>query len=151
MTRARDELVLSHAADYGGARARRVSPFVLEALDLPAAAGVPGAGARGRRRRSSASRRSRPSAPTRIAPEGPITEPLSLSFYQIDDYLTCPLKYKYAHVLRVPLAPHHAIIYGAALHKAVQLFHHRHAKGHVMTRGRARRGRSTRPGRTRGS
>ena len=46
MTRARDELVLSHAADYGGARARRVSPFVLEALDLPTAAGVPGAGAR---------------------------------------------------------------------------------------------------------
>ena len=42
MTRARDELVLCHAADYGGARARRVSPFVLEALDLPAAAGVPG-------------------------------------------------------------------------------------------------------------
>ncbi len=46
MTRARDELILSHAADYGGARARRVSPFVLEALDLPSAAGVPGAGAR---------------------------------------------------------------------------------------------------------
>ena len=42
MTRARDELLLSHAADYGGARARRVSPFVLEALDLPAAAGVAG-------------------------------------------------------------------------------------------------------------
>ena len=61
------------------------------------------------------------------------TEPLSLSFYQIDDYLTCPLKYKYAHVLRVPLAPHHAIIYGAALHKAVQLFHQRHARGHVMS------------------
>ena len=47
MTRARDELILSHAADYGGARARRVSPFVLEALDLPAAAGVPGRGAAG--------------------------------------------------------------------------------------------------------
>ena len=64
---------------------------------------------------------------------GPITEPLSLSFYQVDDYLTCPLKYKYAHVLRVPLAPHHAIVYGAALHKAVQLFHHRHARGQVMS------------------
>ena len=36
-------------------------------------------------------------------------------------------------MLRVPLAPHHAIVYGAALHKAVQLFHHRHARGHVMT------------------
>jgi DNA helicase-2/ATP-dependent DNA helicase PcrA len=67
------------------------------------------------------------------APQSPITEPLSLSFYQIDDYLTCPLKYKYAHVLRVPLAPHHAIIYGSALHKAVQLFHNRQARGVVMT------------------
>ena len=37
MTRARDTLILSHAADYGGARARRISPFVLEALDLPIA------------------------------------------------------------------------------------------------------------------
>src|SRR5580765_3908670 len=30
MTRARDELILSHAADYGGGVARRLSPFVLE-------------------------------------------------------------------------------------------------------------------------
>ena len=45
MTRARDELVLSHAADYGGGVARRLSPFVLEALDLPPQAAVPGAGA----------------------------------------------------------------------------------------------------------
>ena len=132
MTRARDELILSHAADYGGARARRVSPFVLEALDLPVAAGVPGAG---RRTTTPAERLATFETPTAnpVAADGPITEPLSLSFYQIDDYLTCPLKYKYAHVLRVPLAPHHAIVYGAALHKAVQLFHSRHAKGHVMT------------------
>src|SRR6185369_4819515 len=44
MTRARDELILSHAAETAGGRARRVSPFVLEALDLPQAAGRPGAG-----------------------------------------------------------------------------------------------------------
>ncbi|TFG68020.1 MAG: ATP-dependent helicase, partial [Thermomicrobiales bacterium] len=132
MTRARDELILSHAADYGGARARRVSPFVLEALDLSADSETPGSGAR----------RSTPQeslatfgagASTAPVPAGPIREPLTLSYYQIDDYLTCPLKYKYAHVLRVPLAPHHAIVYGAALHKAVQLFHNRHAKGHVMS------------------
>jgi DNA helicase-2/ATP-dependent DNA helicase PcrA len=132
MTRARDELILSHAADYGGARARRVSPFVLEALDLPAAAGMPGAGARATTPIERLATFGSAVTPA-IGPEGPITDPLSLSFYQVDDYLTCPLKYKYAHVLRVPLAPHHAIIYGAALHKAVQLFHHRHARGHVMT------------------
>lgn len=132
MTRARDELVLSHAADYGGARARRVSPFVLEALDLPAGSGVPGAGARTSTPVERLSGFEAAAVPAGV-PVGPITEPLSLSFYQIDDYLTCPLKFKYAHVLRVPLAPHHAIIYGSALHKAVQLFHNRHAKGQVLS------------------
>ena len=98
MTRARDELILSHAADYGGARARRVSPFVLEALDLPAAAGRARAPARAasRRRWSGWRRSTAAAAPARAPLRGPIDEPLSLSFYQVDDYLTCPLKYKYA-------------------------------------------------------
>jgi ATP-dependent DNA helicase UvrD/PcrA len=132
MTRARDELILSHAADYGGARARRVSPFVLEALDLPATAGTPGGGVASR----TATERLatfEASATRPEPPRGPIVDPLSLSFGQIDDYLTCPLKYKYGHVLRIPLAPHHALVYGAALHRAVQLFHQRHARGHVMS------------------
>ncbi len=131
MTRARDELILSHAADYGGARARRVSPFVLEALDLPVAAGAPGSGAKAA---SSLERLAahEPTVPVEPAAALPSDEPLLLSFYAIDSYLTCPLKYKYGHVLRVPVAPHHAMIYGSALHKAVQEFHRRHARGDVM-------------------
>src|SRR5207249_8648425 len=35
MTRARDALYLTSARDYGGRSARKVSQFVLEALDLP--------------------------------------------------------------------------------------------------------------------
>jgi DNA helicase-2/ATP-dependent DNA helicase PcrA len=124
--------LLTHAADYGGARARRVSPFVLEALDLPSAAGVAGAGAAESTPLDRLAAFAGAAEPAEAA-RGPIEEPLSLSFYQVDDYLTCPLKYKYAHVLRVPLAPHHALIYGAALHKAVQVFHHRHARGQVMS------------------
>jgi DNA helicase-2/ATP-dependent DNA helicase PcrA len=132
MTRARDELVLSHAADYGGQRARRVSPFVLEALDLPVAAGVAGAGARSATplERLEGLKRTEAAGPAR---RGQTDDPLSLSFYAVDDYLTCPLKYKYAHLLRVPLAPHHSIIYGSALHAAVSEFHRRHARGDVMT------------------
>jgi len=132
MTRARDELMLTHALDYGGKRARRVSPFVLEALDLPAGS-------------APAARTTSPLE--RLAPfEGPpaeapavrgrsdgTVEPLVLSFYQVDDYLTCPLKYKYVHVMRVPSAPHHALVYGSALHQAVQEFHRRHARGEVMS------------------
>jgi DNA helicase-2/ATP-dependent DNA helicase PcrA len=133
MTRARDELVLCHASDYGGRRTRRVSQFVLEALDLPATAAT-GAAADAAahsplERLVAFEPRTEPVEPGREPVEGP----LSLSFYQVDDYLTCPLKYKYVHVLRVPIAPHHAIVYGSALHKAVQEFHRLHPRGHVMS------------------
>jgi DNA helicase-2/ATP-dependent DNA helicase PcrA len=135
MTRARDELILTHAVDYGGRRARRVSQFVLEALDLPASAATaldPSAGgtANSPMERLAAFEPNVPATePGRDEVEGPLT----LSFYQVDDYLTCPLKYKYVHVLRVPIAPHHSIVYGSALHQAVQEFHRRGAKGYVMS------------------
>jgi ATP-dependent DNA helicase UvrD/PcrA len=132
MTRARDELILSHAADYGGARARRVSPFVLEALDLPIAASTRGSGAHVVRPVERLAAFGQPAAPA-VAAADDSDEPLTLSFYAIDDYLTCPLKFKYGHVLRVPVAPHHALIYGSALHKAVQEFHRLEARGQVMT------------------
>ena len=136
MTRARDELVLTHAADYGGKRSRRVSQFVLEALDLAASAAV-GAAAdvaahSPLERLSAFEPKAEPVGPGKPSRD-PVEGPLSLSFYQVDDYLTCPLKYKYVHVLRVPIAPHHAIVYGSALHKAVQEFHRLGARGQTMS------------------
>jgi DNA helicase-2/ATP-dependent DNA helicase PcrA len=130
MTRARDELLLSHALDYGGKRTRRVSPFVLEALDLPA--GV----APATRRADPLERLGGFEAPAAAEPapaSGSSSEPLVLSFYQVDAYLACPLRYRYAHVVRVPTAPNHAIVYGSALHLAVSDFHKRHARGVVMS------------------
>ena len=47
---------------------------------------------------------------------------LRLSFRQVDDYETCPLKYRYVHVLRVPLLTHHRVVYGSAVHQAVQQY-----------------------------
>ncbi len=131
MTRARDELVLSHAADYGGIGTRRVSPFVLEALDLTPAAVEPKIRAATAMDRIGAIGERQPQPTT--APRGPVTEPLTLSFSAIDDYLSCPLKYKLGHVVRVPVPPHHAMIYGSALHRAVQEFHRWHARGDVMS------------------
>jgi DNA helicase-2/ATP-dependent DNA helicase PcrA len=131
MTRARDELVLSHAADYGGAGSRRVSPFVLEAMDLPSTAVDPPVRATKALDRIDAIGEAAP-VPS-PAPRGAIDEPLTLSFSAIDAYLTCPLKFKLGHVLRVPVPPHHAMVYGAALHRAVQEFHRRHGRGEVMT------------------
>ena len=49
-----------------------------------------------------------------------------LSYRQVDDYETCPLKYRYVHVLRVPLLTHHGLVYGHAVHEAVRaMFEHR--------------------------
>jgi len=132
MTRARDELILSHSAESASGRARRVSPFVLEALDLPQAAGRPGAGgtAVSPLDRLAALEAAPPAAePDRSAVVGP----LLLSHSSIDAYLTCPLKYKYGQVLRVPTSPHHSLIYGSALHQAVQEFHRAHARGRVLS------------------
>jgi DNA helicase-2/ATP-dependent DNA helicase PcrA len=115
MTRAKKELYLTSAADYGGKRTRKVSRFVLEALDI-----LP---------KNIAALKKPPLAQIELfAPGEPVipreikNEIISLSHYQIDDYLTCPLKYKYIHVLRVPLLPNHQIVYGLALHRAVQAY-----------------------------
>jgi len=117
MTRAKDELVLTSAGDYGTAKPRKLSRFVVEALDLPSPRPL--------------SRRTAPlEALAREAPEPepkppvegeiPEDELLRLSYRQIDDYETCPLKYRYLHVLRVPLLAHHAVLYGHAVHEAVR-------------------------------
>lgn len=122
MTRAKEELILSWAQDYGGRRTRRMSQFVGEALDLPPAATV---------------EMLRPSAVEQLARHERTAEtpgvarprfgdrPLSLSFYQVNDYLDCPAKYRYAHVIRIPTPPSHPLVYGRALHAAVQAFHRR--------------------------
>ncbi len=134
MTRARDELILSHAAESPGGRARRISPFVVEALDLPTAA-LTG-------QQVSSVHASAPvdrivvadSPPELPEPERiPIEGPLMLSHSAIDDYLTCPLRYKYRQVVRVPTTPHHSMVYGAALHQAVQEFHRSQARGKPLT------------------
>jgi superfamily I DNA/RNA helicase/CRISPR/Cas system-associated exonuclease Cas4 (RecB family) len=115
LTRARDEVILSHAVlGARGGRRRRPSGFLAEALgrpvdelDLPT--GQVGLVA--------------PAAPAAIV--GPMrsarrpSEPLSLSFTQVDDYLSCPRKYHLRHLTRVPAPAHHALIFGNALHQAV--------------------------------
>jgi DNA helicase-2/ATP-dependent DNA helicase PcrA len=119
MTRARERLYLTSAADYGGSRPRKVSRFVVEALDLPSPRALP--------RRTSAlqalARHRPPPGPAGPAEvPGPEDGTLHLSFRQLDDYETCPLKYRYVHRLRVPLLAHHRVVYGSAVHQAVQAY-----------------------------
>jgi DNA helicase-2/ATP-dependent DNA helicase PcrA len=126
MTRAMDELVMTSASDYGTARARKLSRFVVEALDLPSP--------RPQSRRTTplealAREAPAPPSPPPVELEIPDDELLRLSYRQIDDYETCPLKYRYLHVLRVPLLAHHAVVYGHAVHEAVRRHFERRLAG----------------------
>jgi DNA helicase-2/ATP-dependent DNA helicase PcrA len=135
MTRAKEELFLMSAQDYGGKRPRKPSLFVSEALDLPPAAikvlkGSP---------IKTISRHGKP--PTRTSSEEKTEEPflipssatsmLSLSHQKIDDYLTCPKKYRYIHILKVPIRQHHTVIYGHAIHQAIRHYHMTRLAGEV--------------------
>lgn len=129
MTRAKKELYFASARDCGGKRPRKISQFIMEALDLSKADVVPNkvssleviernaspAGKKGQREETI-----------------PPTEILTLSYRRIDDYLTCPLKYKYVHIIRVPIMQHHAVVYGSALHEAVQKYYRRRLSGEKM-------------------
>lgn len=116
MTRAKEKLYLTSALDYGGQRMRRISQFVVEALGK----GI----TEKEKRKASAQEAIERFAPAQEQPAVlsagvPQSGFLNLSFYQIDDYLTCPLKYKYVHILRVPIMEHHTVVYGRAMHEAV--------------------------------
>jgi CRISPR/Cas system-associated exonuclease Cas4 (RecB family) len=71
------------------------------------------------------------STAARTAPSGPLT----LSFTQVDDYLTCPRKYHLRHVVGVPTPPHHALVLGNALHQAVAVANEASLKGRAVAVG----------------
>jgi DNA helicase-2/ATP-dependent DNA helicase PcrA len=128
MTRARDELWLSHhSSGPGGRGARRPSQFIPEALDAPVTRStvhvvpvldsIP--------------------APMKVAPQPPSARRAgprpSFSFSQLEDYLDCPERYRLRHVVGLPSPPHHALSYGRALHEAVAFFHLESARGIDVT------------------
>jgi DNA helicase-2/ATP-dependent DNA helicase PcrA len=128
MTRARDELRFTAARDYGHLRPRRPSPFIAEALGPLAAPPV--------RPESPASVLARfaPSEePTATLAPIPDEEIVTISRQALEDYLECPLKFKYGHVLRLPVPADPSAMYGAALHRAVAEYHLRRVAGEAVT------------------
>jgi DNA helicase II / ATP-dependent DNA helicase PcrA len=126
MTRAKEALYLTSAEDMGGKKNWKASQFILEALRLPKDATRPF-------KARAAEELQRHASPP--APEGALVDALppdaelTVSHHQVDDYVTCPLKYRYVHIKRIPLRQHHSVVYGSALHKAVEFYLRRRAVG----------------------
>ncbi|MBI2598778.1 PD-(D/E)XK nuclease family protein [Candidatus Curtissbacteria bacterium] len=127
-TRAKNLLYFSWSRDVGGARVKKISPFVLEALDKAKSA-------------ADLIKLSPLEKIEKFAPPPPRqtqqvmfdVDVLKLTQGSIDDYLTCAYKYRYIHILRVPIMRHHAIAYGAALHSAVGAYLNSKKNGRPLT------------------
>jgi DNA helicase-2/ATP-dependent DNA helicase PcrA len=131
LTRAREELYTTYARDYGTRIERTRSQFLSEAFDL----GKPVAGRR-RRQVLEALEEHRPDEGGAPPPGPPQRhEPLQLSFQRLQDYETCPLKYRFLHGLAVApiLTSDHRINFGTAVHRAVAYALLRRAEGYGPT------------------
>jgi len=130
MTRAKEALYLTSAEDMGGRKKWKTSQFVLEALQLPKDAARPFKA----KAIEALQRNAPPPAPENggTSPAPPEQE-LTVSHNQVDDYETCPLKYHYIHIKRIPLRQHHSVVYGSAIHKAVEFYLRRRAVGNFTS------------------
>lgn len=117
-TRAKDELIATHAVDYGGKRPRQRSEFLSEAFDLGKPVPV-----QKKKRAMEELEEYRTDGAQGLPPlqRSATREPIQLSHNRIQDYDTCPLKYHFLHVLSVDpiLTRDHRVNFGNAIHQAV--------------------------------
>ncbi len=130
MTRAKDELYLTSAQYYGGKKPKKISRFVQEALDVP----LVDVKTISSSIKEQIERFSPQPEKTQISTYKPqVTELINLSTYAIDDYLTCPLKYKFIHILKIPLPKHHTLVFGETIHKVLKEYHTSIKEGKKIT------------------
>ncbi|KKW06066.1 MAG: hypothetical protein UY40_C0004G0050 [candidate division CPR1 bacterium GW2011_GWC1_49_13] len=118
LTRASEEVYVTFARNYGGVQDKRPSPFIHE-LGLP----VPGEPAN-----------LLLAAPTQQVPVSSKIDfksllPKKFSYSQLDTYKTCPWKYRYQYVLKIPAPPTPPVSFGSSVHEALREFELKTIKG----------------------
>jgi DNA helicase II / ATP-dependent DNA helicase PcrA len=117
MTRAQDALYLTASKQYEGAANKKISIFLREiGVSEPAEGAVKKLTAEEKMRYFEKKERfAVPGAERK-------NKMITVSNYQLDDYITCPFKYKLIHVLRLPIREQPNIIYGQAMHRVASEF-----------------------------
>jgi len=116
ITRAKKGLWFSSSLDYGGARAKKPSRFLVE---------VGFTGQIPQKRSHAVLVREKVTKETTKKEDDFYTIPHSFSFSQIKTYETCPYKYKLAHVLELPSRGSGTSSFGQTLHNTLQEFYGR--------------------------
>jgi len=115
MTRAKEGLFLCSAEDYGGARKRKVSRFLLE-LGYESSAPV------GKETIVLIDEDTGEGMVDTTSDNPRLPIPKQFSFTQLAAFKTCPLQYKFAHVLKVPVMGKWTFSYGKTMHNTLQRF-----------------------------
>lgn len=122
-TRAKDELYLTGAKDYGGARAKKPSRFIAEmglASDIEPELSL---SEKNEFLRDLHYLNARELTSKEKTLEEKYPLPDKFSFSQLAAYSTCPLQYKYAFILKVPASTDKAsLIFGRVLHNTLYNF-----------------------------
>jgi DNA helicase-2/ATP-dependent DNA helicase PcrA len=123
-TRAKDFLFLVYGKNYGGRGAKKPSPLLKE-LEL-------NTNSIAKPQTEQLSLIKLPSgveSPNKYSDTGSEIRLTNISHSQIETYKTCPLKYKYQYILRVPTKPTHALSFGTTIHNTLQKFHNFQIQG----------------------
>lgn len=140
LTRASDLLYITWAQDYGGKRLKKVSPFVAESLGLdniPKSLFVSKSTKKLEQLNLFYGSNPVPVKTTQ-KPSNQITllideeQLIKVNQAQIEDYLTCPKRYEYSAIMKIPLAGNHLFVYGRAIHSAIQSFYKYKMGGKVI-------------------
>jgi len=126
MTRARDGLYLTAAKYYGdGKREKKISPFISEAVGTEAVTYALEHEVGSTKQLSLLSdwALSGEGSHEEIQKESVKQSIHYLSYSQLESFSTCPLQYKYRYILKIPVPPSAALIFGDTMHKTIHAFY----------------------------
>jgi DNA helicase-2/ATP-dependent DNA helicase PcrA len=116
MTRAKEGLYFTSAEDYGGARKRKISRFLAEL-------GYSGESVRPSAAADLFTPVDEDSGGVVLAERETIIHvPKHFSFSQLVAFRSCPLQYKFAHVLKIPVFGKGTFSFGKTMHNTLQSF-----------------------------
>jgi DNA helicase-2/ATP-dependent DNA helicase PcrA len=123
MTRAKKGLYLTSADDYGGARKRKPSRFLNElGFSVSEAPLRETSGSEPRSNLTGIAAAPHSGWSPRDDDKSELHIPTSFSFTQLKAFETCPLQYKFAHILKIPIKGNGQISFGKTIHAALQKF-----------------------------
>lgn len=129
LTRAKAKLTVSSSFDYGKARPRKVSPFIYEAFGKISVKDKK-ALALGVEHIEDFS--PKPIIDVNLASQLFHDGWLHLTTQQVDDYLRDPTQFWITHLLNMPKGPFHALVYGSAIHNAIEVYNRAKIQGQAV-------------------